>query len=329
MAALEPNYDPDPDATVLPTSNRSMAPLSARTVAIVALSVLIVTAGAILGLLWWVNARGLTGTELTAACLDAIKIGLSIAVGGGGIFALYLAWRRQRSNEADHQQRERSLLHQQQVADDTKHDALERRITDLYTKAADQLGSDKAPVRLAGIYALERLAQNDPDQRQTIVNLLCAYLRMPYDPSLYVVYRANRKLGKPASCKEEIMREDFSADTDTRDRSIQESEVRLTAQRVLTKHLNPSPRTAGKHADPGGLPFWPGTDLDLTGAVLIDFDVMFCHLGHTKFDHAQFIGPAMFRHVQTDLFITFTGATFTDKADFIAVDFPRVRYSPG
>jgi hypothetical protein len=61
-------------------------------------------------------------------------------------------------------------------------DAIER-VTDLYTKAADQLGSEKAPVRLAGMYALERLAQSTPEQRQTIVNVLCAYLRMPYAPS--------------------------------------------------------------------------------------------------------------------------------------------------
>jgi len=37
-------------------------------------------------------------------------------------------------------------------------DAAERRITELYTKAADQLGSDEAPVPLAGLDAKERLA---------------------------------------------------------------------------------------------------------------------------------------------------------------------------
>jgi hypothetical protein len=61
-------------------------------------------------------------------------------------------------------------------------DATERRVTELYTKAADQLGSDKAPVRLAGLYALERLAQDNPSQRPTIVNVICSYLQMPYTP---------------------------------------------------------------------------------------------------------------------------------------------------
>jgi hypothetical protein len=82
----------------------------------VAAVVVLLTCGAITGLLWWVNASGLTGAELTTARIEAIKIGLSIAVGGGGVFALYLARRRQRSNEADHQQRERVLEHQRQVA---------------------------------------------------------------------------------------------------------------------------------------------------------------------------------------------------------------------
>ncbi|MFD0476505.1 hypothetical protein ACFQ0B_55965 [Nonomuraea thailandensis] len=35
-------------------------------------------------------------------------------------------------------------------------------ITDRYTKAAEQLGSDKRDVRLAGIYALQRLATDSP-----------------------------------------------------------------------------------------------------------------------------------------------------------------------
>lgn len=77
-----------------------------------------------------------------------------------------LAARRRRSAEPDLEPKD--------------HDATQRRITDMYGKAADQLGADKAPVRLAGLYALERLAQEHPLQRQTIVNLLCAYLRMPF-----------------------------------------------------------------------------------------------------------------------------------------------------
>jgi hypothetical protein len=47
--------------------------------------------------------------------------------------------------------------HHQEIATDlTDRDATERRITELYTKAVEQLGNDKTPVRLGGLYALER-----------------------------------------------------------------------------------------------------------------------------------------------------------------------------
>ena len=61
-------------------------------------------------------------------------------------------------------------------------DTSEPHITE-YTKAVEQLGSDKALVRFAGLYALERLAQDNPAYRQTIVNVICAYLRMPFSPT--------------------------------------------------------------------------------------------------------------------------------------------------
>jgi hypothetical protein len=55
-------------------------------------------------------------------------------------------------------------------------------VTDRYTRAVEQLGHEKAPVRLGALHSLERLAQNNPDYRQTVVDVFCAYLRMPYAP---------------------------------------------------------------------------------------------------------------------------------------------------
>lgn len=80
--------------------------------------------------------------------LEIIKLTGSIVLGTGGGVALLLAARRQRATEVDIAQK--------------KHDATERRVTELYTSATEQLGSDKAAVRLAGLYALERLAQYNP-----------------------------------------------------------------------------------------------------------------------------------------------------------------------
>ena len=62
-------------------------------------------------------------------------------------------------------------------------DATGRPLTEEYTKAVEQLGSNKAPVRFDGLYALERLAQDNPARRQTIVDVICAYLRMPFSPA--------------------------------------------------------------------------------------------------------------------------------------------------
>jgi hypothetical protein len=67
-------------------------------------------------------------------------------------------------------------------------------ITDRFTKAVDQLGSDTLDVRLGGIYALERLARDSPGDHPTIMEVLTAYLREhasspppPADPSLGLV----------------------------------------------------------------------------------------------------------------------------------------------
>ena len=49
-----------------------------------------------------------------------------------------------------------------------EHDAAERRVTELYNAAAEQLDSDKAPVRLTALYTLERLANDNPRHRQTM-----------------------------------------------------------------------------------------------------------------------------------------------------------------
>jgi uncharacterized protein YjbI with pentapeptide repeats len=51
-------------------------------------------------------------------------------------------------------------------------------VTDRYTKAIDQLDEKNAlAVRLGGLYALERIARDSPDDRATIAEVLCAYVR--------------------------------------------------------------------------------------------------------------------------------------------------------
>jgi len=58
-----------------------------------------------------------------------------------------------------------------------------RTLNERFATAAGQLGSDKQPaLRLAGVYAMAGLADDWPENRQTCIDVLCAYLRLPYDP---------------------------------------------------------------------------------------------------------------------------------------------------
>lgn len=307
--------------TVLPPVPRWKVVAVVVGVGMVTVSVVIV--------LWWAGTRGLVGSELVQARFDALRIGLSIGVGGGGLFALYLAWRRQRSTEADLDNRERALAHQEQVAADTKthlervaaiteahqervattteDDARARRVTDLYTKAVDQLGSEKAPVRLGGLYALERLAQDNPDQRQTIVNVICAYLRMPYILP-----------GLPLS-------DEAAEDLRTRfNERAQEREVRLTAQRILQGHLHPGPESERPLKT-----FWPDIDLDLNNARLINVRFDSCCIRNGEFDGAQFAGITRFYSVYFTGRATFDRARFEGVADFDDAQFTDAAWFDG
>ena len=53
-------------------------------------------------------------------------------------------------------------------------------LNERYQKGAEMLGSDDLPVRLGGIYALERLAREHPeDYHPQILRLFCSYVRNP------------------------------------------------------------------------------------------------------------------------------------------------------
>jgi hypothetical protein len=111
-------------------------------------------------------------------------------------------------------------------------------------------------LRSATSYALERLAQNNPAQWQTMVDVICAYLRMPF-----------------ALPEDKPPAEDAAAEAHARyEQRCQELQVRLTAQRILAAHLKPTAVDT----------FWPDIDLDLTGAHLHHLDLTHCHMRHAQ-----------------------------------------------
>jgi uncharacterized protein YjbI with pentapeptide repeats len=273
--------------------------------------------------LWLLGQAGQVppGKDRATLQADAVRTGAAIALGTGGAAYLLLAYRRQRLDEVD---------------------TRERRITELYTKAVEQLGHEKAPVRLGALYSLERLAQDNPEHRQTVVDVVCAYLRMPYTPP-----------ARPEPDAEQVEEAAPLADdhgqapypTPGQD-PAQELEVRQTAQRILAAHLRlpwgtssgsaqrrrPSPRQA----------FWPGINLDLTGATLVKLNFDRVSAMEGWFIGAAFYGGAFFQEAsfedvwfnratfQGDVWFPqaafraaawFTEATFQGRAGFSAATF--------
>lgn len=53
----------------------------------------------------------------------------------------------------------------------------EGQITERFTRAIDQLGSDNQDIRIGGAYALERIARNSPEDRNTVQFIMGAFIR--------------------------------------------------------------------------------------------------------------------------------------------------------
>jgi hypothetical protein len=262
------------------------------------------------------------GTDRANSRLDAVRTGLAAGAGAAAAVGLMLAFRRQ---------------HHQEIATDlTDRDATERRITELYTKAVEQLGSDKAPVRLGGLYALERLAQDNPAHRQTIVNVICAYLRMPFSAAPPTGKRESEATKAPAEPAVEAETSTVvPGETSTvvpGDTWHQERQVRLTAQRILAEHLRDDRAEDKRSTGPPSPRFWPGIRLDLANATLIDFnlangvmaDANFrgaVFSGEAEFDGATFSGEAGFDGATFSEYAGFEGATFSGEAWFLEATF--------
>jgi hypothetical protein len=99
---------------------------------------------------------------------DARATLLQALAGGALLLGAYFTWRQVQTGR-------------QQV-----HLAEQGQITERFTRAIDQLGSEHLDVRLGGIYALERIAHDSPGDRSTIGEVLTAYIRghAPWPPRL-------------------------------------------------------------------------------------------------------------------------------------------------
>ncbi|MFD4673111.1 pentapeptide repeat-containing protein [Lentzea sp. NPDC058450] len=285
---------------------------------------LLVTVAALVCVLWWPGIS--LDTESAKAKLDAVRTALSFGIGAGGAVALWLAIRRQRSTERDILNREQTYqlqvqvaevtrLHQERVADTTeKHqerlasnsekDASQRRVNEMYNSAVEQLGSDKAPVRLGALYTLERLADDDPGFRSIVFNVICAYLRMPLNGPIESMESYIRTFAKNRS----------EVNVELAVEVREEIEVRRTAQGLIREHLKPEEDFQG-----GGIGVkerWEVEEVRLSGATLINFDLSGCVLPAVDFDGVAFVGSCDFRGTRFRGVASFDDCVFRSYASF-------------
>jgi hypothetical protein len=246
------------------------------------------------------------GKDRAALQADAVKTGATIALGTGGAAYLLLAYRRQRQEEID---------------------TRERRITELYTTAVEQLGHEKAPVRLGALHSLERLAQTNPEHRQTVIDVLCAYLRMPYTPPTKHESVEKRGHGTAVAIDRNPTSEHIAG---AQGPAQEELQVRQTAQRVIAAHLQlPEGTSSTKAQRRGPSPrraFWPGISLNLTGATLVDLDFESVSFVRADFRGAAFTGHALFDYATVTGAALFSEATFNGYAGFMEVIFDGIAW---
>jgi len=194
-----------------------------------------------------------------------------------------------------------------------------RTLNERFATAAEELGSDKPAVQLAGVYAMAGLADDWEENRQTCVDVLCAYMRMPYKPD-------------PGDKASESDRLAFRASR----------VVRSTVIRVITARLGEDPAKSwqdlnfhfwgvvfdggdfhGAKISGGTLDFYgakfPGAEVDFYSAEFSGGTVNFRNAkfsgGTVDFGGAQFSGGT----------ISFDGAEFSGGT----VDFRSVKFSGG
>ncbi|WP_328884681.1 pentapeptide repeat-containing protein [Streptomyces sp. NBC_00299] len=212
MTAAERNSNPAPRGVM-------RWPLGLHIAVVLVLAV--TSAITVLGLLWLmlgVPRVQVSGPLKPSDTYDAIKIALAVVAGVGGVVALVVAYRRQHLSEAtDAREYDKALIER-------------------FGAAAEQLGADQPAVRMTGAYAMARLADEWPQERQMCIDVLCGYLRMPHAP-------------------------DPPADDQELASWQRERAIRVTVLGLIAAHLRD-----------GAPASWQGYDLDFTGAVLDEAD---------------------------------------------------------
>ena len=197
-----------------------------------------------------------------------------------------------------------------------------------YTKAVEQLGDEKAPIRMGGVYTLvglvdEWLEDESIDkyedrlkEGQVIINNLCAYIRSPF--TLASHYDELSKANPTSKGIYKGKKEKFYEDKATLD---SEADVRLSIIKEIHDRIQgPDKNTPGAWSDfeydfSGSTFFYP---VDLTKSYYtkpINFSGS-TYQGRAYFSRSTYQGEADFTGSTYKSGADFTGSTYQNLADF-------------
>jgi len=245
---------------------------------------------------------------------DGNQLRLHLLYITGGVLALTTLGETHRKNTLEKHKNDQ---------DHTRQVHAERRSR--YTAAIEQLSSDKASIRLGGIYSLVGLVDEwladektipDLEERrkegQVIINNLCAYIRSPFD-----LVSKIKELSESTDVSK-----DYSDGTQqfikAQSMFREEQEMRQTILSEINKRLN-----GGTHIIEGGTRkilkgMWSDFNYDFSSTVFFyptNFSDSFFGAS-SIFSGANFNDNANFFGVAFNDYADFSGATFNDNANF-------------
>ena len=202
-----------------------------------------------------------------------------------------------------------------------------------YTKAVEQLGDEKAPIRMGGVYTLVGLIdewledesiekyEDRLKEGQVIINNLCAYIRSPFTLASHYDELKQDTPGAEGVYQDKV--QEFYADKATLD---SEADVRLSIIKEIHDRIQgPDKNTPGAWSDfeydfSGSTFFYP---IDLTNSY---------YAKPINFSGSTYQGGADFTDSTYQDWAYFTGSTYKDVADFTGstyqdwADFSRSTY---
>ena len=196
-----------------------------------------------------------------------------------------------------------------------------------YTKAVEQLGDEKAPIRMGGVYTLVGLVDewleeenlSEPErlkEGQVIINNLCAYIRSPFTLTSYYDELSEDAPSLEGSYKDK--KEKFYADKAILD---SEADVRLSIIKEIHDRIqDPDKNTPGAWSDfeydfSGSTFFYP---IDLTNSYYakpINFSGS-TYKSEANFSRSTYQALAYFSRSTYQGEAYFSRSTYQDSADF-------------